>query len=565
MSIVHVRHIKTALESTFTNVIDLVDCSNHSQDQRNCQFLARALAAFSLVHLCEIDPAVAADFVTDGFDDNGVDAIYYDYDDRILYIVQSKWDSNGNSFPEMGAIQAFIKGFEDLLHTRWERFNSKLQRHKSMITSALDDANVSLRLVLTHTGVQPVSRHANDLFTDLMGRINDTTEVLKIKILDQAQLHAAVAGSAEGAPINVELMLYDWGRVEEPYLAYYGQIEAKDVAQWWHDHGNRLFTKNLRKLIAKSDVNQTITQSLQNQPRNFWYFNNGITVLCSKITKKLIGGSERTSGSFLCEGLSVVNGAQTVGCIGAAFQSKPDAVEAARVAIRFISLENCPADFSSLVTRATNTQNRIEPRDFAALDPEQERLRKEMLLDSGKEYALKTGDPDPSPSNGCSITEATIALACSQADPGLAVQAKREISKLWENINKVPYKLLFNSGVTGLRLWRSVEILRTIDKELHSIQSMTTGYERNVAVHLNRLVAHLVFSRLPMSQIEDQHFDLLVNKARAQNLTRQLTTEVANKAQALYPGSYLGSLFKNLTKCREICKLIATDPTASGG
>lgn len=564
MSIVHVRHIKTALESIFTNLIDLTDCSNQSQDQINCQFLSRSLAAFSLVHLCEIDPATAAEFVTDGFDDNGVDAIYYDYDDRVLYVVQSKWDSNGNSFPEMGAIQAFIKGFEDLLHTRWERFNSKLERHKLTITSALDDANVSLKLVLTHTGAQPVSRHANELFSDLVGRINDTTEVLKIKILDQAQLHAAVAGSAEGAPINVELMLYDWGRVEEPYLAYYGQIEAKDVAQWWHDHGNRLFTKNLRKLIAKSDVNQTITQSLQNQPHNFWYFNNGITVLCSKITKKLIGGSERTSGSFVCEGLSVVNGAQTVGCIGAAFQAKPDAVAAARVAIRFISLENCPADFSSLVTRATNTQNRIEPRDFASLDPEQERLRKEMLLDSGKEYALKTGDPEPSPSNGCSITEATLALACSQSDLGLAVQAKREISKLWENINKAPYKLLFNSSVTGLRLWRTVEILRTIDHELHSIQSMTTGYERNVAVHLNRLVAHLVFSQLPMSQIEDQNFDLPANKAKAQTLTRQLITEVSSKAQQLYPGSYLGSLFKNLSKCREICTSIATDQTNQG-
>jgi hypothetical protein len=477
----------------------------------------------------------------------------------MLYVVQSKWDSDGEGFPELGAIQLFIKGFDDLLHANWDRFNAKLLRHQAMITAALDDPNVTLRLVLSHTGSQPVSKHAQQSFDDLLERINDTSDVLKLEILDQARTHAAVAGSAEGTPINVEVMLYEWGRVQDPYLSYYGQIEAKDVAGWWSEHGNRLFSKNLRKLIPKSDVNETITQSLKSQPEHFWYFNNGITVLCSKMTKKPIGGSDRMSGGFWCEGLSVVNGAQTVGCIGAASLADPESVEKARVAAKFISLENCPSDFSSMVTRAANTQNRIELRDFAALDPEQDRLRKEMLLDSGKEYALKTGDVEPSPENGCSITEATVALACSQNDPALAVQAKREISKLWENIGKPPYKLLFNSGLTGLRLWRTVEILRAIDTELRSMQSTSTGYNRNVAVHLNRLIAHLVFTRLPMSKVEDPAFDLKSNKAKAQELTRDLTARVAVKAAELYPNAYLGSLFKNLTKCRAICSGVGAE------
>lgn len=559
MSIVHVRHIQTSLETRFNGLIDIADCTRFNSEQQHLHFLTRALAAFSLAHLCEIDDKLAAEHVTDGFDDNGIDAIYYDHDDKVLYAIQSKWDSDGNGFPDLGSIQTFIKGFEDLLHTRWSRFNAKLLRHQSMITSALDDPNVSLLLVLAHTGTQPVSKHADDAFNDLLERINDTTDILKLEVLDQVHLHSAVAGSAEGTPINVEVMLYDWGRIQDPYSAFYGQIQAKDIAQWWKDHGNRLFTKNLRKLIPKSDVNETIIQSLKTNPQHFWYLNNGITVLCSKIVKKPIGGSDRMSGSFSCEGLSVVNGAQTVGCIGAISQANPDTLESAKVAIRFISLENCPSGFSSLVTRATNTQNRIEPRDFAALDPEQERLRQELLLDSGKEYALKTGDVEPSPANGCTITEATIALACSQTDPAIAVQAKREISKLWQNLDKPPYKLLFNSSLTGLRLWRTIEILRSIDFELRNIQETATGYERNVAVHLNRLIAHLVFARLPMSDADNPSFDLHINKENAQKLTNELHLKVSNKANELYPTSYLGSLFKNLTKCRTVCERIAAD------
>ena len=65
------------------------------------------------------------------------------------------------------------------------------------------------------------------------------------------------------------------------------------------------------------------------------------------------------------------------------------------------------------MTTATNTQNRIEKRDFASLDPTQDRLKNELLLDLNKQYIYKTGERQPPPENGCNIDEATIALACA--------------------------------------------------------------------------------------------------------------------------------------------------------
>src|SRR5207244_6746589 len=106
------------------------------------------------------------------------------------------------------------------------------------------------------------------------------------------------------------------------------------------------------------------------------------------------------------------------------------------------------ATFNSEVTRYTNTQNAIERRDFVALDPEQERIRQELHIE-GVEYAYKAGMGTGAASARFDLTEATVALACANTDVGLAVQAKREISKLWEDIAKPPYKQLFNSGVPG--------------------------------------------------------------------------------------------------------------------
>jgi len=195
--------------------------------------------------------------------------------------------------------------------------------------------------------------------------------------------------------------------------------------------------RNLRKFIHDSSVDAAITATLLSEPSRFWYFNNGITVLCDRIEKAPAGGASRKSGKFVFEGATVVNGAQTVGSIGRAADADANQVADARVHTRFISLEDCPPDFATDVTRATNTQNRVERRDFVAIDHEQERLRTDLQLEQGKIYAIKTGEPDPPPIHGCTVVDATIALACAHS-PDLAVQAKREIGRLWEDVAKPP-------------------------------------------------------------------------------------------------------------------------------
>ena len=112
--------------------------------------------------------------------------------------------------------------------------------------------------------------------------------------------------------------------------------------------------------------------------------------------------------------------------------------------------EKVPPTFAAELTRAANTQNRIEKKDFAALDPEQDRLKTELLLECEKFYAYKTGDREPSPAEGCTLDDAAVALACAQKDVGLCVQAKREVGRLYDDIQQAPYKMLFNPSLTAL-------------------------------------------------------------------------------------------------------------------
>jgi len=246
--------------------------------------------------------------------------------------------------------------------------------------------------------------------------------------------------------------------------------------------------------------------------------------------------------------VSIVNGAQTVGAIGHALADRDEGSDDsadARVLVRLISLENCPPEFGAAVTRATNTQNRIVSRDFVALDEQQERLRIELRIE-GRAYALKTGDPDPAPEDGCSVVEATVALGCADSDPQTAVQVKREIGRIWEDTESPLYRRLFNSGTTSTQLWRCVQVMRVVDAEIRRMQGTEEGRRRQVAVHGNRLILHVVFAVLADSSSEEGEPDpeYLCQQARAS------FEAFCQKIDSDYQGNYLASLFKNQTKCR---------------
>ncbi len=554
MSVVHVRHIEKALTAMFKDHVDMSDYNGTPNKKHDDAFMSRCQAAYALVMLADLTPEIAGAAITDSFHDNGIDALLFQHDESVLYIIQSKWHSEGKGTVQLGDIHTYGKCIKDLIDADFSNFNAKVKKRKSEIEAALDDTAIRFVFVVVHTGSQPLAQNAKRPLSDLIVSLNDTSNIASMHEISQLDLHQSVAAQAEGASIKLEVMLHEWGQAKSPYPSYYGQIEAEDIGKWWGQFGQLLFVRNLRKFTGKTDVNDGIMETLNKDPSKFWYFNNGITVLCSRLKKKAIGGSKRTSGVFSCEGLSIVNGAQTVGCIGEAYKKSPQLIQQARVNIRFISTSNAPESFSNDLTRAANTQNRIERRDFAALDPEQDRLRRELYLENGKLYSYKSGDAQPPPGDGCSIDETTISLACAHSDPSLAVQAKREVGKLWEDVTRPPYRLLFNSSVNALNMWRTVEVMRIVDSTLKEVSVETSGRERLIAVHGNRLVLHLVFRHLARDKFDEPNFDMRPVKDEAVELTRKVLAALIEGVELKYANAYPNSLFKNATKCKDVAE-----------
>lgn len=552
LSKLHVKQIEGYVTSKLKAVVNMDDYAGHSDaGQVHKALLTRGLAGLAASHLTEAPLEELASYITDGPKDGGIDLIFFDAKERTLYLVQSKWHDDGHGSIELGDALKFVEGVRKVLDNDLDELNDRIKARRADIERALFDANAKFVLVLAHTGQEPLSSEVNAAVSKYVDAQNDTSELMFVRVLTQAELHKAVAAGIAGAPISVEVQVAGWGQVREPHFAIYGQVCASDVAGWMRLHGNRLFESNLRQFLGGSTVNQDIVATLIERPLDFWYFNNGITAVAADVAKKPIGGNSTESGIFECTGFCVVNGAQTVGSIHAAAKQNPEAVAKAMVPVRIISSANSPAVFASEVTRCTNTQNAIEKRDFVALDPEQERIRQELQIED-VEYAYKAGTATGTAGKRFDLTEATVALACANPDVALAVQAKREISKLWEDLAKAPYKQLFNGSVSGPLVWETVQALRAIDASLQAVAKKYGGRDALVCVHGNRFIQWAALKALGAKS-----GDAFANAVSAvPNVVDSVVAKVVAGVKADYADSYPASLFKNLAKCRALAAKI---------
>ncbi|GGP79232.1 MULTISPECIES: AIPR family protein [Streptomyces] len=563
MRALRVRHIQDSLSRDFENLIDLSDYEGRPAEQRQSAFFSRALAARAVQRYTGATPVEAAKSVVDGFGDNGIDAIAIDEENRRIVLVQSKLDNSGNAGLSQADALKIRNGCGDLFNMRFHRFSETLRERQEAISAALSDAAVTFIVVVATTGRSTLPNEAQIVFDDFLEEVNENDPVVSLEVLGLKEFHSMVVEGTAGPSIDITVPIEQWGTVDLPFQAYYGLVQASEIASWYEHHGDRLFSQNLRKSLGNTDVNEGLTATLLNQGQHFWYFNNGITALCQSVKKTPRGGATHAYGDFVVDGVSVVNGAQTVASIHRAAKKSEAALADARVWVRFISLEGCPPDFAIDVTRATNTQNSVENRDFVALDPQQERLRRDMLLSLHKQYSVKRGESAPAEADGCTVEDAIVALACALDNPYYTVMSKSSVGRLSENTERAPYVNLFNGGTTAHRVWRCVQVMRAVESDLQERRPFLYDREFAIATHGNRIILQLVFSQLNLSKVSDPQYNWDGELARIHSVTGKVLDALIAAIEDSYPSNYLAPLFKNTTKCRDLVGQVQQKLSAS--
>lgn len=558
MSKVHIGQIRKRLVDLFENKIDMSDQKNGSEIFEDV-FHSRSLAAYAIYHLSGCQPELAAKAITDGGGDNGIDAIYYDSSENKIYIVQSKWIKNGVGEPDNASIKKFIAGVKDLLDLDFSRFNSKINEMSVSLSAAIETVGNQIVLALVHTGSSELSEISRRDFSDLLSEINDINdEAISYQAINQKLLHKSLTDDLS-SPISTDLVLKYWGKVQDPHKAFYGQISALEVGQLWVEHGERLVAKNLRGSLGSTDVNDGIKDSLKNNPNLFWYFNNGITAIANKVDKTLKGGSGTDIGIFKCEGIQVINGAQTLSTIGRFINSSEGkGLDQCFVQIRIISLDDADGDFDKQVTKNNNRQNRIESRDFVAQDKNQVRIKTELSIDNVN-YQIMRSHEFVRTESSFDLVDATTALVCASGNWRLVAVLKASPQRLWEDTSKSPYVEIFNKSISGSYLWMLVQCQKHIDEKLVLIANgLKIPRHKRAVSYGNRLIASLVFSQLPLAALkkEAKPFDKDEVFNEIDILCDEFSKLVYNYVYRWHRERNIPPIFRNQEKCVEMCDKI---------
>ena len=545
--------IQTKLDELFDSKIDLSDITN--TDERSNAFYSRSMAALAIVMSCGIDYDLAAQSITDGYHDMGIDAVYNDTSQKKLFLVQSKWrkDGIGGITQEEGNV--FAEGVRRILNYDLSGCNAKLVAKKQSIDAAIRDMDYQIEIVYCHTGNQSISNYASRPINELLKQVNedDSTELLIFseKKLQDIYDYLANGQSSDNIVLD-DVLLSNWGTAEAPFRAYYGTLPASAVGEWYYQYGNRLFAKNIRYYKGSTEVNQGMKDVLKSAPDKFFYYNNGIKLLCKRITKKAAYSTSRDIGLFVLEGVSLVNGAQTTGAIGTVFTETPEALDSARVFVQIIELGDASEEQAIQITKLSNTQNRIDSKDFASLDPNQERLRMELSL-GGIQYLYKSGAKIEEPDKQISLDEAIISQACMLSDLSMVALTKRNVGALTENIEKAPYKLLFNNATNSFSLYNGVQVLRALDSCIGQNESGTTGRKRLVLIHGNRFLLYLILKRVKETEgFETKYMTYESIKNEVTPIFAELWESVFASMEANFPDAYPAHIFKNVGRLKEL-------------
>jgi hypothetical protein len=272
---------------------------------------------------------------------------------------------NGRARFGVGDALKFLEGLKYIDDRKFDRFNVKFRRLEEQVATVLSTASSRITMV-------PALMRTDSLAADVIQRLEDKIQEfnqlgppLDYRTYLASDIWQVVRNDFADPPVNFSVKMSDWFRVTEPYEAFQGAVAVGDVAQWYEEHGDRMFDRNIRKPLGRTQVNQSLIQSLSDEAHNFWYFNNGITILCQELEPVYFSRTSRTPVELRLTGASVVNGAQTVHAIHAASQLADPTSLDGYVSVRVIALRNCPPGFAVEVTKATNTQNRVERRDFS--------------------------------------------------------------------------------------------------------------------------------------------------------------------------------------------------------
>lgn len=330
--------------------------------------------------------SVAVNSITDNKNDKKCDIIYIDTDEKVAVIAQNYFSERIKRCAKTGkandlttaASWVLLREIDELpilLQSRVRELRDALKEglienlefwyiHNCLENDTIASELTNTELTGTHALTKMYPEHnvklsAREIGIDTIQKWYNST---KATILVNDEFEVTTSG-------GFEIINDDW-------TTFSTSVKADWFYELFLEYNEDIFSANIRSYLgsrnSKSNINNNIKATAENDPNNFLVFNNGITALVNNIElgkrrKKKTGEIVQNA---IITGLSIVNGAQTTGALGS-LERPPKS--SARVPVRFIKCTN--QKIIEQIIRYNNSQNVVKPSDFRSTDSIQSKLR----------------------------------------------------------------------------------------------------------------------------------------------------------------------------------------------
>lgn len=332
------------------------------------------------------DEKAAAEAVSGGAGDKSVDAVLVDHKAQAVFLVQGKHRHKLAAKAESRAdVMAFANLAKPIADSEPGPFNALLKNMHPHAAALLEEArsyvvDKEYRLWMYYVTLGTVSAALCD---EAQQTVAEADYDAVMEVLDGHRLMHLLRDYLDGvAPpiptldlemeqhagvkVNGILQRFDTANKIESWAF---SMRGDAVAKMFDFAGIRLYARNIRGFLGdKTAVNSGMSKTLAEEPDHFFYYNNGITIICDRAEKRSRSGVDylRVSNP------QVINGQQTSRML-AADKSK---AEAASVLVKVMQVPREPGvgggdGFDMLISQIvanTNWQNAINYADLVSND-----------------------------------------------------------------------------------------------------------------------------------------------------------------------------------------------------
>ena len=379
------------------------------------------------------------EFLTDGGNDAGVDGLYIgdvEEGDFVVTIFQGKYrdrDLRGTAnFPE-NDLRSVLRTLEVLFDPyRDVALNERIAPLIADIRSLILDGYIpTVRLVLCNNGAR-WTEQAENWVRQARVEYGEQVEVLHFN-------HDAIVRTLQRGPhVDTDLTLTGGIVTEDLNFSrvLIGRLSVHEVHRLFEEHGDQLLERNVRRFLGQANrINTEIRATLLDADRspNFYFYNNGITVICNRFAFNAL---QRSAYRVRLQNLQVVNGGQTCKTIHQTLRDNPACAEESSVLIRIYQLPDESSEVVGDITRATNSQSPVDLRDLRSNDEPQRALALGMEQ-LGYTYKRHRDDAGVAADTVTSGMVAEAVLAVWRERPHQAKFRRREhFGKLYDTIFK---------------------------------------------------------------------------------------------------------------------------------